>query len=43
MGFTTYREMLDHQMSHCPDCGQEANPFNHACERKDHDLSQMQI
>lgn len=27
----SYRELLDYQISHCPDCQQEANPFNHDC------------
>lgn len=30
--FATCREQLDYSISHCPDYGQEANPFTHACE-----------
>lgn len=35
--FATYREMLDWQISHCPDCGQEANPFTHTCNGQEKD------
>jgi hypothetical protein len=29
--FPSYRAMLDHQISHCPECQQPANPFTHEC------------
>jgi len=32
MNFASYRELLDWQISHCPDCGHEANPFTHECK-----------
>lgn len=39
MNFSTYREELDYQISHCPDCGEHASPFTHECTSAKQELT----